>query len=271
MPDQRVHGVRLHHEEHGSGAPIALVHGCGGSALGFAEAVDELARIGRVIAYDRRGCARSERPEPYERTSVREHADDAAALLDGLAATPAIVIGHSYGGTVACDLALRHPGCVHALVLLEPDAPRELAPAAAAWVDALGDRLRAVAARDGVAAVGEALIAEVAGEDAWRSLPEARRQVLTGNGPAILAELTGEWWLEADAVDLAAIEQPALLVAAADSPPEFHEPVNALAAALPDARAVLVGGDHIIDPAIPEVLAFLERVSAGLSANQPQG
>ena len=95
-----------------------------------------------MIAYDRRGCARSERPQPYERTSVAEHADDAAALLDALSAAPAIVIGRSYGGTVAADLALRHPDRVRALVLLEPDASRELAPAAAAWVDAVRDRLR---------------------------------------------------------------------------------------------------------------------------------
>jgi esterase len=265
MPGLRVNGVRLHYEEHGEGQPILLVHGCGGSALGFADAVGELARIGRVVAYDRRGSARSERPEPYERTSVSEHADDAAALLDALAATPAIVIGRSYGGTVACDLALRYPGHVRALVLLEPDAPRDLAPAAAAWVDALGDRLRVVAARDGVGAVGEALIGAVAGEGAWRSFPEAWRQVLTGNGPAILAELAGEWWLDADVDELAAVEQPALLVAAADSPPEFHEPVNALAAALPHARTALVGGDHIIDPAIPEVLAFIRpRVGASV-------
>ena len=45
----------------------------------WAKAVEELARFGRVIAYDRRGCTRSERPEPYERTSVAEQADDAAA------------------------------------------------------------------------------------------------------------------------------------------------------------------------------------------------
>ena len=44
------------------------------------------------------------------------------------------------------------------------------------------------------------------------------RRIVTGNGAAVLAELAGEWWLPADAAALATIEQPALLVAAADSP-----------------------------------------------------
>jgi pimeloyl-ACP methyl ester carboxylesterase len=107
-----VNGVRLYYEEHGSGAPILCIHGGGSSAAMWADAMEELARLGRVIAYDRRGCARSERPKAYERTSVAEQADDAAALLDALATTPAVVIGRSYGGAVAVDLALRYPtGC----------------------------------------------------------------------------------------------------------------------------------------------------------------
>ena len=62
----------------------------------WGDAFEELARLGRVIAYDRRGCTRSERPAPYERTSVAEQADDAAALLDAVAAVPAVVIGRQY-------------------------------------------------------------------------------------------------------------------------------------------------------------------------------
>ena len=59
----------------------------------------------------------------------------------------------------------------------------------------------------------------MAGEGAWPALPEDFRRILTGNGPALLAELGGEWWLEADAAAIATIEQPALLVAAPTRPP----------------------------------------------------
>ena len=255
-----VNGVRLYYEEHGSGAPILCIHGCSSSALVWSDAVRELARLGRVISYDRRGCTRSERPEAYERTSVAEHADDAAALLDALAAAPAVVIGRSYGATVATQLALGYPDRVRALVLLEGDAPRELAPATAEWVDALAERLREVRAQAGIDAVAEALLSEVLGESAWRSFPEELRQMFTHNGPAILAELQGEWWLQADAAALATIEQPSLLVAATDSRPELREPTEAMADSLPNARTALVSGGHLINPAAPEVLAFILQI-----------
>ena len=257
---QSINGVDLYYEERGSGAPIVCIHGAGSTALAWSNAVETLAELGRVIAYDRRGCGRSGRPEPYERTSIAEQADDTAALLDALAAMPAVVVGRSYGGTMAIDLALRYPDRVRALVLLEPDAPRELAPGAVEWMEALCDRLREVAAGDGVDAVAEALIGAVAGEDAWRSFPDEIRRTLTGNGPAILAEIEGEWWLDASAPQLAEIEQPALFLLAADSPPKFHQGPQAMADAMPNARILEVEGGHLIDPAHPWVLEFVEEV-----------
>lgn len=90
-----VNGVRLHYEEHGSGGPILCIHGAGSSAIAWADAAKELARLGRVITYDRRGCARSERPVPHQRTSVAEirrpgadhvQADSNRRLLGGMRA-----------------------------------------------------------------------------------------------------------------------------------------------------------------------------------------
>jgi esterase len=261
MAQQEVNGVRLYYEEQGSGAPILCIHGAGSSAVLWRGAVQKLARLGRAIAYDRRGYGQSERPDPCERMNVAEHANDAAALLDALQAMPAVVIARSYGGEVATDLALRYPGRVRALVLLEA-APVDLLPGAAEWTRALRDRLREVAAQAGEDAVGEALIGAALGEGAWSSLPDEVRGVFTHNGPPALADLEGQW-LKADTAALAAIEQPVLLVAATDSPPEFRDPNDVMAAALPNARTALVGGGHLIDPAAPEVLTFVEEMVQG--------
>ena len=259
MPEAQVNGIRLYYEEHGSGAPILCIHGGGSSALMWADAVEELARFGRVIAYDRRGCTRSDRPEPYERTSVAEEADDAAELLDALAAAPAVVIGRSYGGAVATDLALRYSDRVRALALLEGDA-LGLSPAGLEWTKAIRDRLRDVAAQDGVDTVYEALIGEVLGEGAWDAFPEEARRILTQNGPALISELGYVGEVMPDAAAFATIEKPTLLVAASDSPPEQREMTEAMAGVLPNARIALVAGGHLTDPAAPEVLAFDEEV-----------
>ena len=134
-----------------------------------------LATHGRTIIYDRRGFSRSERPDPYA-TNVPEQADDAAALIDALEASPAIVIGRSYGGSVAIDLALRHPDRVRALVLLEGDAP-SLSAEATAWLDALAENVFAAASAE-PASVGQTVIVAVAGEEAWQDLPEEARAIL---------------------------------------------------------------------------------------------
>jgi pimeloyl-ACP methyl ester carboxylesterase len=170
-----------------------------------------------------------------------------------------VVIGRSYGGAVAIDLVLRYPERVRALVLLEGDA-LGLSPAGLQWTRAIRDRLREVAARDGVDAVYEALIDEVVGEGAWDSFPEEVRRILTKNGPALLAELGYVDEVMPDAAAFATIDKPTLLVAASESPPEQREMTEAMADVLPNARAAQVAGGHLVDPAAPEVLAFVEEV-----------
>ena len=259
MPEIRVNGISLYYEEHAAGEPIVGIHGAGSSAAFWADAAQELARHGRTIVYDRRGCSRSERPEPYA-TNVHQQADDAAALIDALAAAPAIVVGRSYGGAVAIDLALRYPDRVRALVQLEGDGGLSLSEAAMREVAELEELVFAAAEID-MDTVAETLVRSVLGDAGWEGLPEPAKEILTANGPAIVAELRGGY-PDVTAAELGTVDQPTLLVGGKDSLLDYAEVMKLTAAATPWARVEWVEGGHAINPAHPVVLAFVDDVLA---------
>jgi esterase len=260
MPHIQLPDIRLYYEEHGEGVPILCVHGTSGSAMTWESSIDELTQLGRVIVYDRRGCTRSERPDPYPTTSVSEHADDSAALLETLSATPAIVIGRSYGGAIAIDLALRYPAHVRALVLLEP-GDVNLSPGMQEWADDMTRGLES-AADEGIDTVAEALLRNVLGDASWEQFPDPMKQMFTDNSPAILAEFRGGA-MPGGAASLAAINVPVLLVAATDSPEMFRQETDAIATAIPGSRTVLIGGGHLVNPSAPPVLEFIGEILSG--------
>src|SRR5215471_17787876 len=109
-------GCDLYYEEAGDGVPILLVHPSGATASTWGSATEELAGIGRVIAYDRRGYARSG-GDPVH--SMSTHTADAAALLEQLGAPPAVVVGTSAGAAIAVDLGVRRPDLVRVVVAHE--------------------------------------------------------------------------------------------------------------------------------------------------------
>jgi pimeloyl-ACP methyl ester carboxylesterase/predicted glycosyltransferase len=71
----------------------------------------------RCVAYDGRGNGLSDRPDSVEAYSLENYVADALAVLDAVEAGPAILVGLSYGGLIACVLAAHHPGRVKAVVL----------------------------------------------------------------------------------------------------------------------------------------------------------
>jgi pimeloyl-ACP methyl ester carboxylesterase len=108
----------LHTQTRGRGPPVLLI--AGGDAAELAGVADALADAFCVTTYDRRGNSRSPRPTGWTQTSLAEQADDAAALLGALGQRPAMVVGTSAGGSIALELALRHPQAVQTAVVHEP-------------------------------------------------------------------------------------------------------------------------------------------------------
>jgi 3-oxoadipate enol-lactonase len=111
--------IRLHAERRGSGSPVLFIGGTGmtlaapptGFDLSFAAAHD-------LVCYDQRGLGQSDRPAPGAEWSMADYADDAAAVLDWAGWETAAVVGVSFGGMVAQELLLRHPGRVSRAALV---------------------------------------------------------------------------------------------------------------------------------------------------------
>ena len=116
MPTAQIGAVELYYERAGSGAPLLFISGTGGDLRVKPNVFDgPLARSFELLGYDQRGLGRSSKPDVDY--AMADYADDAAGLLDALGWASAKVVGVSFGGMVAQEFALRHPGKVERLVL----------------------------------------------------------------------------------------------------------------------------------------------------------
>ena len=111
-------GVRLHYVERGAGAPLVLLHGNGSMIQDFESSglIDLAARNYRVIVFDRPGFGHSDRPRHVVWTPAAQ-AELINSALERLGVAHAIVLGHSWGASVAVALALKYPTLVQGLVL----------------------------------------------------------------------------------------------------------------------------------------------------------
>jgi pimeloyl-ACP methyl ester carboxylesterase len=114
-----IDGISLAYSVAGAGEPVICIHGAF-IADTFQPLLAEpiLAGHCQLITYHRRGYGRSSRrPGP---TSIGQQATDCRALLTHLGVQRAHVVGHSFGGNIALQLALDSPAVVGSLALIEP-------------------------------------------------------------------------------------------------------------------------------------------------------
>jgi len=111
-------GVRLHYVERGEGDTVVLLHGNGSMIQDFESSglVDLVAKDHRVIVFDRPGFGHSDRPRSVVWTPDAQ-AEVIEIALAKLGVSNAVVLGHSWGASVAIALALRKPDFVRGLVL----------------------------------------------------------------------------------------------------------------------------------------------------------
>jgi pimeloyl-ACP methyl ester carboxylesterase len=184
-----VDGAQLYYETRGTGPFLLLIPGAGGDAGFFSGLAEDLSDAFTVITYDRRGNSRS--TGRTERTmELADQADDARALIEGLAGGKAFVFGNSGGAIVTLDLAARHPHVIRGAVAHEPPIVAVL-PQDDPFLDFF-DRLGARYAEEGPAVAGMEFVATVRGEGTY-AWPEDLQQRFMGNVDYLFGKEWAAW------------------------------------------------------------------------------
>jgi pimeloyl-ACP methyl ester carboxylesterase len=249
-------GTEIGYWTTGAGPPLLLVHGTAGVHDRFAPLLPYLEPYFTVHAMDRRGRGASGDGPVY---ALEREQEDVAAVVDAIAEAAGAsvdVYGHSYGGECAFGAALRTAN-IRRLVLYEgwPPAtpekvvfPREVEERLDALVAAGRNEAALETFMRDIVSVSEEDIATIRAQPSWPARVAA--------APTITREIRAFLADRFDPARAASIAVPVLILAGADSPVEIKDDPEAVAAALPDARLVVIEGQqHLADVLVPEVFA----------------
>ncbi len=112
----QIRDIEIHYELRGEGPRLLFLSGTGSDLRNpFTIYTTPLAKHFHILAFDQRGQGQTSQPEgPYDMGS---YAEDARELLRHVGWASCLVMGASFGGMVAQELAIRYPDAVERLVL----------------------------------------------------------------------------------------------------------------------------------------------------------
>jgi poly(3-hydroxyoctanoate) depolymerase len=255
-------GHQIHVVHDGKNDPLLLIMGLGGSSSMWTPLIPFLDdRL--IIAFDAPGTGRSS--TPMTAVSIPVLADIAARVLDHIGVDCADVLGYSYGGAVAQQLAVQHPSRVRRLILAattmgegsvpgNPDAMRQLSSPMRYYSTDLFERT-----------AGEVYGGEVGRDADLRAHLAGSRSKHPPSPYGYALQLIGGygWTSREFARD---ISQPTLVISGDDDPLVPVINAQALADAIPSAQLmVLAGAGHLFLLDEPErvgavITRFLARV-----------
>jgi len=229
---------------------MLMIHGSATNhstwSVQFADLKDDFC----MLAYDRCGDAHH---------SIEDHADDAAEILKSEVTGPSIVVGSSFGGIVALDLARRYPSLVSTLVLCEPPlAQSDYLPAVPEGFGCKYDRL---IAQGGGAAASEFFLRSVLGDEVFERMPKSYRARSMAGFANIRADMAAMARYRTRYNDLASeIQAKVLLLGGERSAGFYLETLEALQLAIPGATLhTMRGAGHMMQVEAHRQFAELMR------------
>lgn len=223
---------RIAYRDQGAGEPVLLVHSGGFTSRQWKKLIDALAPSFRVVAPDLLGYGASTPWPPKTPFRASEDVAVLKAVLDAVGGS-AHLIGHSYGGYLAMQLALERPEAVRTLAVYEPVSFGVLTP------EEHADVTSALPGTEPDEAWLEQFVEWWNGKGAWRALNEETRNAFRAVAWKVMQEVLS---LASDRTPLEAyakISAPTLFMAGAATRPVELLVTRRLAEGLPNAKLEL--------------------------------
>ncbi len=247
MPVVDVNGARLWYDEAGQGSAVVLLHGGLGDSELWEPVVPFLAERFRTIRTDFRFFGRSVGPAaPFS------DLDDVLGVVDALAVDRTALVGLSYGGRVAIDVALRAPQRVWAVAAIAPGLSGHDGAAYTDEQEAAYDAAIEAGDLEAALEVDFSVWAPLGVDERirrlWHATPDAN-PLPPGVEPLPPPEPATP--------RLGTLVTPTLVVTVAHDPPGFREIGPLIAHEAADARHVELDSDHYVTLREPEALGQL--------------
>ena len=268
MTTANINGVNLNYEIAGQGETVVFLHGMTGSTQDWVNQIRVLSPDYRVVARDMRGHGKSAAPPREKDYSIPIFTEDVFGLLKLLNIEKCCLVGHSVGGFIALQFALKHQDRLAALVLVDT-AGGQIASAPGAAQ--LRQKLDELARSQGLEAAFEYDTTNNPSRiERFKQHPEqkeiARRKVLMTSVDGYIYCPRGSAKRETLTPRLPEIKVPTLIYCGEEDS-AFTEAVQILKQGIPDSELVTVKGvGHSPHEESPEVfnealVRFLGRVN----------
>ncbi len=260
-------GTEIGYWTSGHGAPLVLVHGTPADHTRWRPLLPYLEPAFTVHAIDRRGRGASGDSPRY---ALEREFEDVVAVIEAVASASGSTVnlyGHSHGGIVAFGAAMLTAN-LRSLVLYEGwPVPDPTVFALPSGLESRLDALLGAGERDAVVELLFRELEQMSDEDmaVFKSAPSWPGRVAAAH--TITREIRGELTARLDPARAGNITVPVLLVTGEHSSDPSKRDVSVVAAALPDARVlVLDGQEHVADVLAPEhfavgVVPFLQSTA----------
>jgi pimeloyl-ACP methyl ester carboxylesterase len=257
-------GKEIHYfEQPGRGVPVVMIHGLPGTHKDFDPVIPQLRGM-HVISIDRPGFGWSKGGSmPYQ-----EQIDLVHDMLTQLQLSPAVVVGHSFGATLALGVARRYPQDVAEMILVAPGAGGlrsktadllqaryirfSQLPAIRTVIDiTAGDVIKRVSATSGAGHAFEPEPVDPGYEQRLLSVTMTPGNIAAFASEQLEFDDTSRWVDD----NVPHIDVPSMIIGALDDQLIGIEHARRLADTLPKAELVTVEGNHMIPYTHPDVVA----------------